>query len=138
MIKRLNNGIKIIAKRKVSNKKMDLLKKIGCSSRINWIRGLKEEKGVIFGKTKTPFDLILKNNGAKNGDFILINLTHGNTPPKGFTNFPLEELYKKTIIRIFNPKGELKITLKFYKQKENVAKFYEPPGKWIGDKTKIT
>jgi hypothetical protein len=41
MIKRLNNGIKIIAKRKVSNKKMDLLKKIGCSSRINWIRGLK-------------------------------------------------------------------------------------------------
>ncbi|HPM85989.1 MAG: hypothetical protein WC290_00990 [archaeon] len=137
MIEKLTNGIKRIAKRKVSTKKMGLLKKIGCFSRINWVRGLKEERGMVFGKTKTPFDLILQNNGAKNGDFILVNLVHGSTPPTNFTNFSLDKLYKKAIIRIFNPEGELKTTLKFYKQKKNVAKFYEPPGKWIGDKTKI-
>lgn len=78
---KLNNWAKHLKGRKVHTKDLAF------SSRIrqhledkNWIHGTRENRASIFGQGTSPFDEILQQHGAKEGDIVLLD-AHSGEPP---------------------------------------------------------
>ena len=137
----LNNWAKRLRGRKVHTNELAFSSRIRHLEDANWNNGMREQRTVIFGQGKNPFEEVLKQHGAKEGDIVILDAHSGKSPrssmgPKTKLGKAVGTNYEKGLIKVYTPNGELKTKLSFSHDQDHLkVTKYAPAGSWIGKRT---
>jgi hypothetical protein len=132
----LNNWTKRLRGRKVHTNELAFSSTVRHLENTNWTNGMREQRTVIFGQGKNPFETVLKQHEAKEGDIVILDAHSGESPRSSIgPKKAVGNNYEKGTIKVYTPDGALKTKLLFSHDQDHLkVTKYAPAGSWIWKK----